>query len=293
MMIPTIVSISLMLTYPIYKIFRLMKLDTSLLHTLPRIERNCKLSFIRENMMLAVVLDSFCITNYEYLCKRNIFFPRIMGATTLFFQDIPQLLLHGLFLWVIHTDVPHAEFTVSFSLFTSVFAIMVSLFNVLVSHPNHFDPVLLKKELDKRKSKSYKMTSRRVHAWGNESNEQEDSKSVRRDSLFDIEESKEGYRNADREKDSFAHDSQQNRGNHMNGLRRLDSQPRFDEVELAKIRKRYEREEHDRQFSDSELIYVVSQSSEFDSIFPSSIVPPMNTRLNPGKKVELRKEASK
>lgn len=156
MMIPTMISISLMLTYPIYKIFRLLKLDTDLLHTLSKIERNCKLSFIRENMMLAVVLDSFCITNYEYLCKRNIFFPRIMGATTLFFQDIPQLILHMLFLWVLHTEVPHSDITVIFSLVTSVFAIMVSTFNVVVSHPNHFDPLLLKLELDKRKRKSYR-----------------------------------------------------------------------------------------------------------------------------------------
>lgn len=91
MTIATCISISLMLTYPIYKIFRLLKLNRNLKHTLPKIERNWKLSFIRENMMLAVVLDSFCITNYEYLCKFNIFFPRIMGATTLFFQDIPQV----------------------------------------------------------------------------------------------------------------------------------------------------------------------------------------------------------
>jgi len=177
-----------MLTYPIYKIFRLLKLEDNLLHTLPKIERNCKLSFIRENMMLAVVLDSFCITNYEYVCKKNVFFPRVMGATTLFLQDIPQLFLHAIFLWVIHTEVPHSDLTVTLSLITSVFAIMVSLFNVIVSHPNHFDPWLLKYELDKRKSKNYRERSKskrerweeRGRQLGNDSNsvplEIEDSK---------------------------------------------------------------------------------------------------------------------
>ncbi|CAI2367823.1 unnamed protein product [Moneuplotes crassus] len=177
MMIPTITSITLMLIYPIYKIFRLIKIESELLHTLPKIERNCKLSFIRENMMLAVVLDSFCITNYEYLCKKNIFFPRIMGAITLFFQDIPQLIVHMIFLFFVHTHVPHSDLTVTLSLVTSVFAIMVSSFNVLVSHPNHFDPLLLRMELDKRKRRSYRFTNRNeFENWRKKAYKDEDSK---------------------------------------------------------------------------------------------------------------------
>lgn len=78
-----------------------------------------------------------------------------MGATTLFCQDIPQMILHILFLLhVFHVKVPHTDITVIFSLVTSVFAIMVSTFNVVVSHPNHFDPYLLKDELNKRKIKA-------------------------------------------------------------------------------------------------------------------------------------------
>lgn len=191
-MIPTMTSIGLMLIYPIYKIFKLIKIESALLHTLPKIERNCKLSFIRENMMLAVVLDSFCITNYEYLCKKNIFFPRIMGGITFFFQDVPQIIIHTLFLFVVHTNVPHADTTVTFSLITSMFAVMVSSFNVLVSHPNHFDPLLLRIELDKRKRMSYKVKSKKeVQQWEKKVKEYEDSKSIRKASLFEIEDSKE------------------------------------------------------------------------------------------------------
>jgi len=63
----TIDFISLILTvcYPLFMVFRLCWIDRNLQHTLPKIERNCKLCFIRENMMLATVLDSFCLTNYE------------------------------------------------------------------------------------------------------------------------------------------------------------------------------------------------------------------------------------
>lgn len=142
--------------------------------------------------MLEVVLDSFCITNYEYLCKNNIFFPRIMGGITLFFQDIPQLIIHMLFLFVIHTNVPHSDVTVTFSLVTSVFAVMVSSFNVFVSHPNHFDPLLLKIELDKRKRRSYKFKSKAdIKQWEKRVQVYEESKSVQRESLFNIEDSKD------------------------------------------------------------------------------------------------------
>ena len=45
-----------------------MHTNQSYNHTLPRIERNCRLAFIRENMLLATVLDSFCIDNNVEVC---------------------------------------------------------------------------------------------------------------------------------------------------------------------------------------------------------------------------------
>ena len=42
-------------------------------------------SFIRENMCLATVLDSFCIDNGIRMCKRVVPFGRFMGAYTLIF----------------------------------------------------------------------------------------------------------------------------------------------------------------------------------------------------------------
>ena len=32
-------------------------------YAMPRMERNCDLCFVRENMLMATVLDSFCIDN--------------------------------------------------------------------------------------------------------------------------------------------------------------------------------------------------------------------------------------
>ena len=115
-----------------------------------------------------------------------------MGATTLLLQDIPQLIIHMIFLFFMHTHIPHGDLTVIFSLCTSAFAILVSTFNVVVSHPNHFDPKLLKNELDKRKQRSFKMKSHKYRLDDADSRYNDRiSDSVRRDSLFEIEDSKD------------------------------------------------------------------------------------------------------
>ena len=153
---PSAFFMVLMLIYPVYKILGLLHVNSSLSHTLPKIERNCKLSFIRENMLLAVILDSFCITNYVHFYKWNIVFPRVMGMVTLFLQDIPQITIHVIFLvFYHHHEVDHGYFTVKFSLYSSLIAIFVSIFNVFFSEPNEFDTILLKNEMEKRMKRYY------------------------------------------------------------------------------------------------------------------------------------------
>ena len=81
---PSLIFTILMLIYPFWKLIKLTRVNRNLKHTLPRIERNCQLAFIRENMLLAVVLDSFAITNYESICKKNLPFGFMTGAVTFF-----------------------------------------------------------------------------------------------------------------------------------------------------------------------------------------------------------------
>jgi hypothetical protein len=54
------------LTFPVYTLFKQSGLhfkETEINHVLATIERSSKLAFIRESMLLATVLDSFCISN--------------------------------------------------------------------------------------------------------------------------------------------------------------------------------------------------------------------------------------
>jgi len=60
-------------------------------------ESTCFASFIRENMLLATVVDSFCINNCFYIFERPIVFGKLMGFVSFFTQDLPQLTIHVIF----------------------------------------------------------------------------------------------------------------------------------------------------------------------------------------------------
>ena len=51
------------ISYPIFQLIKLSTLKQSFDHAMPKIERNCDICFVRENMLIATVLDSFCIDN--------------------------------------------------------------------------------------------------------------------------------------------------------------------------------------------------------------------------------------
>lgn len=151
MVIPVGTLIFLNLTYPLYGLYFLMTLKQSFKHTLPKLERCCNLSFLRENMLLASVLDTFCISNNIEICKKPIPFGRTMGVWTLLTQDGPQYVVHVMFLFVLQTDLDYAEFTVVVSIFVSSIAIQVTICNIILGSMKEFDPVILQLELKRRK----------------------------------------------------------------------------------------------------------------------------------------------
>ena len=89
LVVPITFFIVLMQLYPIGAVFSLCKVNHSLAHTQPYMERNCQLSFIRENMLLATVLDRFCIDNTTRVTGSDIAYGKFMGAYTFLCQDLP------------------------------------------------------------------------------------------------------------------------------------------------------------------------------------------------------------
>ena len=55
-------------------------------------------------MLLATVVDSFCINNSFYLFGKPLVFGKLMGFISFFTQDLPQLTIHVLFKIVILSE---------------------------------------------------------------------------------------------------------------------------------------------------------------------------------------------
>lgn len=187
MAIPIAIFILLYISYPLYTLSRLAFERDELNHTLPGIERNCMIAFIRENMLAATVLDSFSIDNgFNLTSNTTMAFGRFMGIYTLAFQDGPQMLIHIIFMIFIKNHISHSELTVVMSLIVSgCFALPISIFNIVMCAPNEFDPILLEIELKKRKDKyddEKKTVADRKELVAAKMNSLHDS---RRDALFD------------------------------------------------------------------------------------------------------------
>ena len=105
-------------------------------------------------MLLATVLDSFCIDNNIEICKKPVPFGRWQGIWTLATQDGPQYAIHLLFIFVVATEIPHSLSTVLMSLVCSSLAMPISIFNIVMCSQNEFDPIILEIEMKKRRDKA-------------------------------------------------------------------------------------------------------------------------------------------
>ena len=87
--VPAITFAIINLTFPAIMLFKLMRVDFGNALYQPYLESTCFASFIRENMLLATVLDSFCINNSFYMFDRPLVFGKLMGYVSFFTQDFP------------------------------------------------------------------------------------------------------------------------------------------------------------------------------------------------------------
>lgn len=103
-------------------------------------------------MLLATVLDSFCISNNIEICKRKtVTIGRAMAIWTFMTQDLPQYVIHLLFIFIIESRIDHYGLTVLMSLVISTIAVGISAFNCIMCAPNEFDPMIVEFEFKKRK----------------------------------------------------------------------------------------------------------------------------------------------
>jgi len=77
-------------------LFKLIKKDKSQL--LENIERNCKLAYITEHHALAVILDSFSLSNFEAVGEKTLTIPKVISSIKSFIEDLPQFVIQVIFI---------------------------------------------------------------------------------------------------------------------------------------------------------------------------------------------------
>ena len=131
---------------------------------MPLMESNNFLSFLRENMLLATVVDSFCINNNKSFLKKyknkkgqkgvHIVFGRMMGGLSFLLQDFPQFTIHACFKIFVYTPLHYhlkKKVLLLVSMVVSFAAVLISFFNMVMCADHEFDPVLLEAALYKRR----------------------------------------------------------------------------------------------------------------------------------------------
>lgn len=131
----------------------------------PYLEDTCFAAFIRENMLLATVLDSFCINNSFYFFGKPLVFGKLMGFISFFTQDFPQLTIHVMFKLLILSEAQKKLKTQSLLMIgmcVSAMAVLISIFNMVMCAQNEFDPIVLETEIGRRAEKKAKTEVRKL-----------------------------------------------------------------------------------------------------------------------------------
>lgn len=71
--------------------FKLLKTDEG--NLLRRIDRNCKLAYVTEHVGIAIILDSFSLSNFESIRGKTVSVPKIISMIKCYTEDLPQFVI--------------------------------------------------------------------------------------------------------------------------------------------------------------------------------------------------------
>ena len=116
-------------------LFKLLKKDDNQL--LENIERNCKLAYITEHQALAVVLDSFSLSNFESVGEKTITIPKIISSIKSFVEDLPQFLIQIIF--ILFYSKSGSRTSVVVSILLGLFSFGISISSALYAKTSNVD----------------------------------------------------------------------------------------------------------------------------------------------------------
>lgn len=133
--------------YQLIMFFKLMRKDEKQL--LENIERNCKLAYISEHHALAVILDSFSLSNFQAVGEKTITVPKIMSSIKSLVEDLPQFLIQVVYI-LVYSDSKSNQTGVVISILLGLFSFGMSVNSALHAKTSSVDIPRVEKKILQR-----------------------------------------------------------------------------------------------------------------------------------------------
>lgn len=116
--------------------FLLFKKDSN--QMIENIERNCKLAYVTEHGALAVILDSFSLSNFQTVYGRTVTIPKIICSIKSFVEDLPQFLVQVFYI-LFYSDKKSSMTSVVLSILMGLISFSMSIKNALYATSSAID----------------------------------------------------------------------------------------------------------------------------------------------------------
>jgi hypothetical protein len=115
------------------------------------IERNCKLAYVTEHQALAVVLDSFSLSNFESVGDNTITVPKIISWIKSLSEDLPQFVMQVVYMLFFSDPTKTDRTGVLMSILLGLISFAMSVSHAITAKTSTLDVDKVLKKMEERK----------------------------------------------------------------------------------------------------------------------------------------------
>jgi hypothetical protein len=116
------------------------------------IERNCKLAYVTEHSSLAVVLDSFSLSNFESVGDSTITVPKIISWIKSLSEDLPQFIMQVVYMLFFSDPTKTDRTGVLMSILLGLISFAMSVSHAMTAKTSTLEVDKVLKKMEERKS---------------------------------------------------------------------------------------------------------------------------------------------
>jgi hypothetical protein len=116
------------------------------------IERNCKLAYITEHQSLAVVLDSFSLSNFESIGDSTVTVPKIISWIKSLSEDFPQFVMQVIYMLFFSDPTKTDRTGVLVSILLGLISFAMSVSHAITAKTSTLDVDKVLKKIEERRA---------------------------------------------------------------------------------------------------------------------------------------------